>query len=420
MKNIDRVIIIVLDSAGVGELPDAGEYGDLGSNTFGHIASSTGGLNLPNMELLGLGNLTNIEGVGRTSSNCGGKSLGAYGKAREASKGKDTTTGHWEIAGIINETPFPTYPNGFPRKVLDEIEKRTGRKILCNMPYSGTKVLDDYGVEQKKSGSWILYTSADPVLQLAAHEEDIPLSELYKACEIALEICNEMAPVARVIARPYLGDGVGNYKRTPNRHDYSIAPPRTTLLDMIKEKNLDVVGIGKTSDIFAGVGITETKGTNLDNMDGINKTITAITEDTKGLIFTNLVDFDMNFGHRRNPEGYKGALEEFDRKLPEIVEVMREGDLLILTADHGCDPTYEGTDHTREYIPILTYGQNLKKGVDLGERGSFADIASTIEELILGSDKLPGTSFAKNLFKCCGDGHNEKHGHRKGHKCRCK
>jgi len=398
MKSIDRVIIIVLDSAGVGELPDAVEYGDLGSNTFGHIASSTGGLNLPNMERLGLGNLTDIEGVAKTSPNCGGKSYGAYGKAKEASKGKDTTTGHWEIAGIINETPFPTYPNGFPKEVLDELEKRTGRKVLCNMPYSGTKVLDDYGVEQKESGSWILYTSADPVLQLAAHEEDIPLAELYKACEIALEICNEMAPVARVIARPYLGDKPGNYARTPNRHDYSIAPPRVSLLDKIKAKNLDVVAVGKTSDIFAGVGVTETKGTNRDNMDGINKTIEAIKEDSHGLIFTNLVDFDMNFGHRRNPEGYKGALEEFDKKLPEIMENMRDGDLLILTADHGCDPTYKGTDHTREYIPILTYGHGLKKGVNLGERESFADIASTIEELIVETNELPGTSFAKDLF----------------------
>ncbi|MGB6129800.1 MAG: phosphopentomutase [Psychrilyobacter sp.] len=421
MKNIDRAIIIVLDSAGVGELPDANDYGDTGSNTFGHIASSTGGISLPNMEKLGLGNLTDIQGVARTTECCSGKSLGAYGKAKEASKGKDTTTGHWEIAGIINETPFPTYPNGFPKEVLDELEKRTGRKILCNMPYSGTKVLDDYGVEQKETGAWIVYTSADPVLQIAAHEEDIPLTELYKACEIALEICAEMAPVARVIARPYLGDGVGNFKRTPNRHDYSVVPPKATLLDKIKDKGLDVVAIGKTSDIFAGVGVTDTRKTNIDNMDGINKTIKALKEDTKGLIFTNLVDFDMNFGHRRNPEGYKKALEEFDNKLPEIVDNMKDGDLLILTADHGCDPTYEGTDHTREYIPILTYGHGLKKGVNLGDRESFADIASTIEEIILDSNELPGTSFAKDLFKCCGSGNNHSHHkHGKNHKCQCK
>jgi len=393
MGKFNRVILIVLDSAGVGALPDAGEYGDLGSNTFGHIASSTGGMNLPNMEKLGLGNLTEIEGVAKNRDSQGG-----YGKANEASKGKDTTTGHWEIAGIINETPFPTYPNGFPKEVLDELEKRTGRKVLCNMPYSGTKVLDDYGVEQKETGAWIVYTSADPVLQIAAHEDDVPLKELYKACEIALEICDEMAPVARVIARPYLGDKPGNYARTPNRHDYSVVPPKATLLDLIKNKGLDMVAVGKTSDIFAGVGVTDTRGTNLDNMDGINKTIKALKEDTKGLIFTNLVDFDMNFGHRRKPEGYKTALEEFDMKLPEIMENMKENDLLILTADHGCDPTYKGTDHTREYIPILTYGHNLKNGVDLGERESFADIASTIEELILGSNDLPGTSFAKEII----------------------
>jgi phosphopentomutase len=350
------------------------------------------------MEQLGLGNLTDIEGVAQTTDCCENKSLGAYGKAKEASKGKDTTTGHWEIAGIINKTPFPTYPNGFSVEVLDELEKRTGRKVLCNLPYSGTKVLDDYGSEQKKTGAWIVYTSADPVLQIAAHEEDIPLAELYKACETALEICHEMAPVARVIARPYLGDGPSNYKRTPNRHDYSVVPPRATLLDLIKDKGLDVVAVGKTNDIFAGVGVTDTRGTNIDNMDGINKTIKAVKEDTKGLIFTNLVDFDMNFGHRRNPEGYKDALEEFDNKLPEIIDAMKEGDLLILTADHGCDPTYEGTDHTREYIPVLTYGHGLKKGVNLGDRESFADIASTIEELILDTNELPGTSFAKDLY----------------------
>jgi phosphopentomutase len=310
-KDINRAIIIVLDSAGVGYLPDAHEYGDEGANTFGHIAESTGGLSLPNMEKLGLGNLTDIKGVSKTSNVCGSKSLGAYGKAMEKSKGKDTTTGHWEIAGLINEKPFPTYPNGFPKEVIEELEKRTGRKVLCNKPYSGTKVLDDYGMEQKKTGAWIVYTSADPVLQIAAHEELIPLEELYRACKIALEICNEMAPVARVIARPYIGDGVGNYKRTPNRHDYSVVPPKKTLLDILKENNKDVVGVGKIKDIFAGVGITESKGTNKDNMDGILKTIDAIKEDTKGLIFTNLVDFDMNYGHRRNPQGYKEALEEF-------------------------------------------------------------------------------------------------------------
>ncbi len=398
MRDIDRAIIIVLDSAGVGELPDANEYGDLGSNTFGHIASSTGGIYLPNLEKLGLGNLTDIKGVSKTKENNNLEALGGFGKAAEASKGKDTTTGHWEIAGVINDTPFPTYPNGFPKEVLDELEKRTGRKSICNMPYSGTKVLDDYGIEQEKTGSWIVYTSADPVLQIAANEEDIPLKELYRACEIALEICKEKAPVARVIARPYIKDTPTTYKRTPNRHDYSVLPPKSTLLDLIKEKGLDVVAIGKTNDIFAGSGVTDTRGTNIDNLDGINKTIKALKEDTKGLIFTNLVDFDMNFGHRRNPKGYKNALEEFDSKLPEIMENMKKSDLLIITADHGCDPTYKGTDHTREYVPILTYGSKIKNQVDLGTRDSFSDIAATIEELILGTKKLSGTSFSKNLL----------------------
>jgi len=286
----------------------------------------------------------------------------------------------------------------------DRFEKRTGRKVLCNKPYSGTAVLDDYGVEQKEKGAWIVYTSADPVFQLAAHEDDVSVKELYEACELALELCAEMAPVARVIARPYVGEA-GNYKRTANRHDYSVTPPTKTLLDRLSDKDLDVVAIGKTSDIFAGQGVTDSRGTNKNNLDGIEKTIKALKEDTKGLIFTNLVDFDMNFGHRRNPQGYKEALIEFDNKLPEIYENMREGDLLIITADHGCDPTYEGTDHTREYIPVLTYGKGLKKGVNLGTRNSFADIASTIEELLIGETTLKGESFAKSLFKSKDDKH---------------
>ena len=390
MEKLERVTVIVLDSVGIGELPDAAEFGDAGSNTLGHIAEASNGIALPNMEKLGLGNLTDIKGVPKTSSP-----QGAYGKANEASKGKDTTTGHWEIGGVILEKPFPTYPNGFPKVVLDEIEKRTGRKILCNMPYSGTDVLDDFGDEQLGTGAWILYTSADPVLQIAAHEEKIPLKELYEACKIALEICGEHSPVARVIARPYIGSGKGNFKRTSNRHDYSIEPPKDTILDKIKASDLDVIAIGKTSDIFSGKGITESKGTNKDNKDGIIKTIHALKDDTKGLIFTNLVDFDMLYGHRRNVKGYKDALEEFDNYLPEIISNLKDKEILIITADHGCDPTYKGTDHTREYIPILVYGKGIKN-VDLGIRPTFADIAATIEELLLGN-KVEG-SFAKDLF----------------------
>ena len=390
MEKLERVTVIVLDSVGIGELPDAVEFGDAGSNTLGHIAEASNGIALPNMEKLGLGNLTDIKGVPKTSSP-----QGAYGKANEASKGKDTTTGHWEIGGVILEKPFPTYPNGFPKVVLDEIEQRTGRKILCNMPYSGTDVLDDFGDEQLETGAWILYTSADPVLQIAAHEEKIPLKELYETCKIALEICGEHSPVARVIARPYIGSGKGNFKRTSNRHDYSIEPPKDTILDKIKASDLDVIAIGKTSDIFSGKGITESKGTNKDNKDGIIKTIHALKDDTKGLIFTNLVDFDMLYGHRRNVKGYKDALEEFDNYLPEIISNLKDKEILIITADHGCDPTYKGTDHTREYIPILVYGKGIKN-VDLGIRSTFADIAATIEELLLGN-KVEG-SFAKDLF----------------------
>ncbi|MCJ8342360.1 MAG: phosphopentomutase [Cetobacterium sp.] len=393
MKKIDRATIIVLDSAGIGYMPDAEDFGDKGANTLGNIALTCGGLNLKNMEDLGLGNVDEILGVAKVQ-----EAKGAFGKAAEKAKGKDTTTGHWEIAGVIQEKAFPTYPNGFPKETLDEIERRTGRKILCNLPYSGTKVLDDYGDEQLKTGAWIIYTSADPVLQIAAHEELIPLEELYKACKIALEVCNEKSPVARVIARPYVGEKSGAFTRTSNRHDYSVLPPKESMLDRIKDKGLAVIGIGKTNDIFAGVGITENRGTNKDNLDGILKTIEALKEDSKGLIFTNLVDFDMKYGHRRDPKGYKLALEEFDNYLPQMMENMKENEILLITADHGCDPTYKGTDHTREYVPVLVYGKNMNKNINLGTRNSFAEIAATIEELLLGETKLEG-SFANKLFK---------------------
>lgn len=378
MKNIDRVTLIVLDSAGVGFLPDAELFGDAGSNTFGHIAESTGGLKLPNMASLGLGNLTSIKGVEPLK-----ETTGSYGKAVEKSRGKDTTVGHWEIAGLVKETPFPSYPNGFPQIVLDELTKRTGRESLCNLPYSGTNVIDDFAEEQKATGKWIVYTSADPVLQIAAHEDLISIDELYNACKIALEICNEYSPVARVIARPFTGEK-GNYTRTARRHDYAISPDKPTMLDRIKDSGKDVIAIGKINDIFNGCGITDTRGTNKSNLDGIEKTITALKENTQGLIFTNLVDFDMMYGHRRDPVGYKNALEEFDRYLPEIIDNLKDSEVLIITADHGCDPTFKGSDHTREYIPILVTGKNIKAS-DLGVRESFSDIAATIEELLLGS-----------------------------------
>lgn len=382
--NNKKAVLIVVDSCGVGALPDAKDFGDEGVNTISNLSKATGGVNLPNMEKMGLGNITDIEGVSKTDN-----AIGYYGKSMEKSKAKDTTTGHWEIAGLISKKPFNTYPNGFPQKTIEAIEKMSGRKIVCNKPYSGTEVIDDYADEQLKNGSLIVYTSADSVLQIAAHEEIIPIEELYKICEKSLEICNEFSPVARVIARPYLGEK-GNYKRTERRHDYSVPPSGETMLDRISKNNLPVIGIGKTSDIFAGVGITENRKTNKNNLDGIEKTIKAIKEIDNGLIFTNLVDFDMLYGHRRDAKGYKNALEEFDKYIPEMIENLNEDDLFIITADHGCDPTYKGSDHTREYIPILAFGKKLKKNVNIGTRDSFVSIAASIEKHLLGKTNLEG------------------------------
>lgn len=382
--NNKKAVLIVVDSCGVGALPDAKDFGDEGVNTISNLSKATGGVNLPNMEKMGLGNITDIEGVSRTDN-----AIGYYGKSMEKSKAKDTTTGHWEIAGLISKKPFNTYPNGFPQKTIEAIEKMSGRKIVCNKPYSGTEVIDDYADEQLKNGSLIVYTSADSVLQIAAHEDIIPIEELYKICEKSLEICNEFSPVARVIARPYLGEK-GNYKRTERRHDYSVPPSGETMLDRISKNNLPVIGIGKTSDIFAGVGITENRKTNKNNLDGIEKTIKAIKEIDNGLIFTNLVDFDMLYGHRRDAKGYKNALEEFDKYIPEMIENLNEEDLFIITADHGCDPTYKGSDHTREYIPILAFGKKLKKNINIGTKDSFVSIAASIEKHLLGKTNLEG------------------------------
>lgn len=393
MKKVERVTLIVLDSAGVGALPDAKEFGDEKTNTLGNTALATGGLNLKNLEELGLGNITEILGVERVEN-----AKGAYGKAMELSKGKDTTTGHWEIAGIVQEKAFPTYSNSFPKETIEAFEKATGRKVICNLPYSGTDVLEVYGEEQLATGAWIVYTSADPVFQIAANEEIISLDELYSACKKALEICGELSPVARVIARPYIGKRAGEFIRTSNRHDYSVEPPIESMLDRVKNAGLDVIGIGKTSDIFAGVGITQSRGTNKDNLDGILKTIEELKKDTKGIIFTNLVDFDMKYGHRRDPKGYKLALEEFDNYLPEIIDNLKENELLILTADHGCDPTYKGSDHTREYIPIVVYGKMIEENIDLGVQKGFSTIAATVEEVLLGKTDLKG-SFASQIIK---------------------
>ena len=390
MADISRITLIVLDSVGAGELPDADIFGDKGSHTLGNMAKATGGLNLPNMKKIGLGNITPILGVDPVAD-----SEGAYGKAIEVSHGKDSTTGHWEIAGVPLERAFPSYENGFSDDVIQEFEEKTGRKVMWNRPSSGTVILDEFGEEQIATGNWIVYGSADPVFQIAANEEVIPLEELYRACEIALDICNRKSPVARVIARPYIGSKKGEFKRTANRHDYSIDPPKETMLDRLSKAGKDVVGVGKTSDLFNGKGITVNKKANQDNLDGIKKTIEAMKEDTHGLIFTNLVDFDTLYGHRRDSVGYKRALEEFDNWLPEIQKAMRDDEILIITADHGNDPTYKGSDHTREFIPILVCGKSVKP-VNIGTRKTFADIAATVEEILLGTENEG--SFAKEIL----------------------
>lgn len=392
MTNISRITLIVLDSVGAGELPDAHLFGDEGSNTLGNMAKAVGGMSLPHMGALGLGNIVEILGTPPVEN-----SKGAYGKAAEVSIGKDSTTGHWEIAGIPLEKPFPNYSNGFSDEVIKEFEEKTGRKVLWNKPASGTEIIDKFGEEQMKTGKWIVYGSADPVFQIAAHEEIIPLEELYKACEIALEICNRISPVSRVIARPYVGKGAGSFERTANRHDFSIDPPKESVLERLEKSNLDVIGIGKTADLFNKKGITINKHANKNNLDGIKKTIEALKENTNGLIFTNLVDFDTVYGHRRNPQGYVNALIEFDNWLPEIQKNLRDDEILIITADHGNDPTFKGTDHTREYIPILIYGNSIKENTNIGIRSTFADIAATIEEILLGN-KVEG-SFAKEILK---------------------
>lgn len=388
----DRVILVVLDSVGIGELPDAKKYGDVGSNTLGNISKKLGGLNLPNLEKLGLGNIDGITEIKKVDSP-----IGAYGRSAELSDGKDTTTGHWEIAGIIVENAFPSYPEGFPDDIIKEFESKTGRKVIGNKPSSGTEILVELGEEHMKTGNVIVYTSADSVFQIAAHEEIVPIDELYKMCEIAREMLVGEHAVGRVIARPFIGEP-GNFTRTSNRHDYSLNPYHETMLDKIKDKGYEVKAVGKIIDIYNGVGITDSVHTK-SNMDGVDKTLEYMKGDSKGLIFTNLVDFDMKYGHRNDPEGYGRALEEFDVRLPEIIENMKDSDVLIITADHGCDPTTKGSDHSREYIPLLVYGNTIKEGVNIGTRETFTDIGQTVLDL-LNIDKMKnGTSFKDMLMK---------------------
>ncbi|MFZ5353534.1 MAG: phosphopentomutase [Bacillota bacterium] len=387
---MNRVILTVMDSVGIGELPDAALYKDEGSNTLGNMIKSIPGYRLPNLERLGLSNITDI-GLPKNEA-C----IGSYGKASEVSPGKDTTTGHWEIAGLQLEQAFPTYPEGFPDELINEFEKRIGTKVIGNEVASGTEIIERLGDEHVRTGYPIVYTSADSVFQIATHEEVVPLERLYEMCEIARAMLKGEHAVGRVIARPFTGPS-GSYKRTSNRKDYSLKPNGKTMMDVIKENGLEVMAVGKIEDIFVGQGITDAVHTK-NNMDGVDCTLDYMRTGKKGLIFTNLVDFDMLFGHRNNVEGYANALKEFDNRIPEILQSMTENDVLIITADHGCDPTTPSTDHSREYIPVLVYGKTLKKGVNLGVRNSFCDIGATILELLELPVEIKGESFKRDLI----------------------
>lgn len=373
-NGFDKITVIVLDSVGIGELPDADKFGDKGSHTLGHILEKVPGTRLPNMQKLGLGNIAELPGLAPAE-----QPAAYFGKMAEVSSGKDTMTGHWELMGLKIETPFQTYPNGFPRDLVARFEQETGRKMIGNKPASGTEILDELGEEHMKTGAWIVYTSADSVFQIAAHEEIIPLEELYRACEIARRLTLEPEhSVGRVIARPFVGEP-GAFKRTPNRHDYAVSPPEPTVLNALKNADKDVISVGKINDIFSGEGITASYPTK-SNRHGIDETIRLMGESFNGLLFTNLVDFDSLYGHRRDPEGYARALEEFDASVPDLLAQVGERDLLVITADHGNDPTHAGTDHTREYVPLLIYGKGLSAPGSLGVRATYADLAATIAD----------------------------------------
>lgn len=365
-----RVFLMVLDSVGIGEMPDAAEYGDEGSNTL-KAASTSPYFSMPNMRKLGYFNIDGVD-IGEKEVS----PAGSFARMAEVSKGKDTTIGHWEIAGVISPTPLPTYPEGFPKELLDEFSKRTGRGVICNKPYSGTDVIRDYGEEHMKTGDLIVYTSADSVFQVAAHEDIVPVETLYEYCQTAREMLQGAHGVGRVIARPFIGT-LGNFTRTSRRHDFSLQPPKTTMLDVLSKKGFDVLSVGKIIDIFAEKGITEYVRSD-GNADGINKTIEYMKRDFNGICFTNLVDYDMLYGHRNDVDGYAKALTYFDERLPELLDAMRDEDILMITADHGCDPVTPSTDHSREYTPLLMVGKPIEAGVNYGTRKSFADISATI------------------------------------------
>lgn len=373
-KKFGRVCLVVLDSAGIGEMPDAAAWGDAGANTLGHIFESRT-VNVPNLRWMGLGNIAPLKGLSPVDSP-----TGSYGKCTLKSDGKDTTTGHWEMAGIILKQGFPKFPDGFPDRIISEfVAKAALPGILANIPASGTEIIKQFGEEHIATGKPIIYTSADSVFQIAAHEEIVPIDRLYEICQIARDILHGDDEVARVIARPFLGETAETFKRTENRHDYAVPPPAGNLLPLLKDAGLDVVCIGKIASIYDGLGVTEElEAKNNDQI--IDVTISALNADSKGLIFSNLVDFDMLYGHRRDVEGYAKALEHFDARLPQIIDALNDDDLLIMTADHGNDPTKEGSDHTREYVPLLVYSKNAANGVALGTRQSLSDIGQTIAE----------------------------------------
>ncbi|WP_461812941.1 phosphopentomutase [Faecalimonas sp.] len=386
-----RVFLIVLDSFGIGNAPDAINFGDEGANTL-HTITQSPEYYTPNMSRLGLSYIDGVDYLEKKE-----EVVGAYGRLQEASKGKDTTIGHWEIAGIISPKALPTYPNGFPKELLDEFQKRTGRGVLCNLPYSGTDVIRDYGEEHIRTGKLIVYTSADSVFQIAAHEEIVPVEELYKYCEIARELLTGEHGVGRVIARPFT-DKAPNFRRTANRHDFSLLPPKKTMLDLLEEEGYDTYGVGKIYDIFAGKGIAHTQRI-VNNVDGMEKTIALQDQEFNGLCFVNLVDFDMLYGHRNDVEGYAKAATTFDKQLGLFMDRMRPNDILMITADHGCDPGFKGTDHSRECVPLLVYGESIKEGVNLGTRKTFADISATILDMFGVEITTDGTSFKDEICK---------------------
>lgn len=373
-RKFERICLMVLDSAGIGEMPDAADWGDAGADTLGHILARRK-VALPNLQRLGLGNITQLAGLAAVD-----EPLGSFGKCTLKSDGKDTTTGHWEMAGVILKQGFPTFPDGFPARIIDEFAAKADVPgVLGNIPASGTEIIKQLGEEHVATGKPIVYTSADSVFQIAAHEEVIPIDRLYEICEIARGILKGEDEVARVIARPFLGTNAADFKRTENRHDYAVPPPADNLLPVLANAGLDVVCIGKIASIYDGLGVTrDLVGKNNDQ--AVDSTIEALNAESRGIIFSNLVDFDMLYGHRRDPEGYARALEEFDARLPEIMDAMKPDDLLILTADHGNDPTKEGSDHTREYVPLLVYGREARAGVALGTRQSLSDIGQTVAE----------------------------------------